>query len=293
MSTSPLLRIGELSRRVGVPVELLRAWERRYGLLSPSRTKGGFRLYGDEDVRRVQSMRAHLDEGLSAAEAARLALAEAEADAETEAGDGTPLLAAGIQELSETLERFDEAGAQAILDRLLSSLTLDVVLREVLVPYLRELGDKWERGEVSVAQEHFASAVVRGRLMSLARGWDRGAGPRALLACAQGEQHDLPLLAFGLALRTHGWRVSYLGADTPLPSLVEATRALAPEAVVVSGTNKGAFGGLSKGLKEVGGLAQLFVAGAAASEKLAKSVGGAYLDGDLVAAAESLAAGRR
>ena len=116
-------------------------------------------------------------------------------------------------------------------------MTLDVVLRDVLMPYLHELGERWERGEASVAQEHFASNLVRGRLMALARSWDRGGGPRALLACAEGELHDLPLVGFGLALREHGWRISYLGADTPVASVVETTRALTPDAVVVSGTS--------------------------------------------------------
>ena len=80
-----LLRIGELSRRVGVPVESLRAWERRYGLLAPSRTQGGFRLYGEADVARVLAMRANLDRGMSAAEAAR-----ARARRGDGAGDGVP-----------------------------------------------------------------------------------------------------------------------------------------------------------------------------------------------------------
>ena len=75
------VRIGELSRRVGVSAELLRAWERRYGLLSPTRTAGGFRLYGDDDERRVRRMLHNLDSGLSAAEGARLALTEADAPA--------------------------------------------------------------------------------------------------------------------------------------------------------------------------------------------------------------------
>ena len=98
----------------------------------------------------------------------------------------------------------------------------------MLVPYLRELGERWEHGEVSVAQEHFASNLVRGRLMALARSWDRGAGPRALIACAEGELHDLPLLSFGLVLRGHGWRISYLGADTPVASIVDAAMTLTP-----------------------------------------------------------------
>lgn len=281
--TEELLRIGELSRRVGVPVASLRAWETRYGLLAPTRTTGGFRLYDSEDVARVLAMRANLDRGLSAAEAARLALSEAREGS-------TPLLASGAQELTSALDRFDESAAQAVLDRLLGGLSLDVVLRDVLVPYLHDLGDRWRRGEISVAQEHFASNVVRGRLMSLARGWGRGSGPLAVLACAEDEQHDLPLLMFGLLLRTYGWRIDYLGADTPLSSLVQAVREIAPVAVVVSGTTPGSLDGQSAGLQEVALIAPLYVAGAAASEDLARRSDGTYLGGDMFAAAELLVA---
>jgi DNA-binding transcriptional MerR regulator len=279
-----LLRIGELSRRVGVPVESLRAWERRYGLLDPSRTQGGFRLYGEDDVARVLAMRANLERGLFAAEAARLALADDVGDEPAAPG---PVVDA--DELAAALDRFDEAGAQRALDSLLAALTLDVVLRDVLLPYLHELGERWERGEVSVAQEHFASNLIRGRLMSLARSWDRGMGPRALLACVEGERHDLPLVCFGLALRGHGWRISYLGADTPIASLAETLRTLAPDAVVVSGTVRGAFGATATKLRKIALDAPLFVAGAAADEAVARRVRGTLLSGDPVVAAETLA----
>src|SRR3984885_14725058 len=73
MSESGRLRIGELSRRVGESPELLRAWETRYGLVAPERTSGGLRLYSEQDERRIRVMRHHIDAGLSAAEAARLA----------------------------------------------------------------------------------------------------------------------------------------------------------------------------------------------------------------------------
>lgn len=282
-----LLRIGELSRRVGVPVELLRAWERRYGLLEPGRTQGGFRLYGEADVARVLAMRANLDRGMSAAEAARLALAEETAQATT-----SPAPVADARELAAALDRFDETGAQQALDRLLTTVTLDVVLRDVLLPYLHELGERWERGEVTVAQEHFASNLVRGRLMALTRSWDRGAGPRALLACAEGELHDLPLVGFGLALREHGWRISYLGADTPVVSVVEATRTLVPDAVVISGTISGAFDAIATRLREVALHARLYVAGAAADPQVARRAHATHLSGDVVLAAETLAAER-
>jgi MerR family transcriptional regulator, light-induced transcriptional regulator len=281
-----LLRIGELSRRVGVPVESLRAWEHRYGLLAPSRTPGGFRLYGEDDVARVLAMRANLADGLSAAEAARLALAEEVA--ETAAA---PIPVTDAKELEAALDGFDEAAAQRALDRLLATLTLDVVVRDVLMPYLNELGERWERGEASVAQEHFASNLVRGRLMALARSWDRGAGPRALLACAEGELHDLPLVGFGLCLREQGWRISYLGADTPVASVVEAAQALAPDAVVISGTTSGAFDDSVTRLREVALHAPLWIAGAAASAPVARRAHATCLAGDVVVAAETLAAG--
>jgi MerR family transcriptional regulator, light-induced transcriptional regulator len=127
-------------------------------------------------------------------------------------------------ELALALDSFDEPRAQALFDRLLAVATVDTVLSEVVLPYLHELGVRWERGEASVAQEHFASSVLRGRLLGLARGWGQGAGPAVLLACLPGEYHDLGLIAFGLALRARGWRIVYLGADAPLDTVEDAGR---------------------------------------------------------------------
>ena len=84
------------------------------------------------------------------------------------------------------LDAYDEPLAQLLLDRMLAAFTLETVLRDALLPYLHELGDRWERGDASVAQEHFASSVIRGRLLGLARGWGSGSGPLAVLACPPG-----------------------------------------------------------------------------------------------------------
>ena len=222
MAEAGHLRIGELSRRTGTSVDLLRAWEKRYGLLDPDRSDGGFRLYSDEDVARVRAMQAHLVDGLAAAEAARRALE----NGGPEAGGGD-LVAQFRRELADALGSFAEGRANAVLDRLLGALSLDAVLVEVVLPYLHELGEAWGRGDASVAQEHFASNFIRGRLFGLARGWGEGAGPHALLACAPLEQHDLALIAFGLALRNRGWRITYLGQDTPLSTLEQEARELA------------------------------------------------------------------
>ena len=188
----PLLRIGELSRRPGVSDHVLRAWENRSGLLQPVRSPGGFRLYSEADERRVRRMQAYLADGLSAAEAARATLG---GDAITSLGYLTgPRLtkSAGSEpsaRLRQALDAFDvpaAQAAQAVLDRLVADLSVPAVLRDVVLPYLADLGERWQRGTASVALEHFASNLIRGRLAGLARGSGSGHGPQALLARPRG-----------------------------------------------------------------------------------------------------------
>jgi len=254
-----LLRIGELSRRSGVSPELLRAWERRYGVLRPTRSAGGLRLYSADDLARVQAMQQHLAEGVAAAEAATLVSREL-------AGDVVHDLAAARRELDAALSNFDERRAHAVMDSLLAQLSLDVVLRDVVVPYLHELGDRWSRGDASVAEEHFASSLLRGRLLGLARGWGVGLGPRVVLACAPGEQHDLGLIAFGLALRARGWRIVYLGPDTPLESVADAALSSDPLFVVISSVNARSFQRHAENLARLGREFRLCLGGAGAAK---------------------------
>jgi len=278
-----LLRIGELSRRAGVSPELLRAWERRYGLLQPTRSAGGLRLYSPDDVERVRLMQRHLADGLAAAEAAALA---------AESRDELPELAfdpsAARRDLGAALEAFDEPYAQAVLDSLLSLTMLDSLLREVVLPYLHEVGERWDRGEITVAQEHFASAVLRGRLLGLSRGWGRGFGPRAMLACLPGEQHDLGLIAFGLALRARGWRIAYLGADTPIDSVSSAARAVDPAFVVLSAVDTESFRRNTAELKSLARTQSICLGGAGAREAEAQAIGATLLGGDPVEEAQRL-----
>jgi MerR family transcriptional regulator, light-induced transcriptional regulator len=262
-TTGELLRIGELSKRVGASPELLRAWERRYGLLRPARSAGGLRLYTAADVERVALMQQHLAAGMAAAEAAALAVRDA---ADGSAGR-TPMGSAALrEELEEALDAFDEPRAQAVLDRLLAVATVESLLSEVVMPYLQELGERWQRGEASVAQEHFASSVLRGRLLGLARGWGLGVGPVAVLACLPGEHHDLGLIAFGLALRSRGWRIVYLGTDSPIETVAEVSDRLEPRLVVLNAVSQELVRPV---LPELGPLARrhrLALGGAAAAE---------------------------
>ena len=277
MEATSILRIGELSRRTGVSPELLRAWERRYGLLRPIRSAGGLRLYSPDDLERVRLMRGHLDAGLAAAQAAALASREPRRE---ERHTAAP--AAVREELAEALGRFDEPRAQAVLDGALAVATVDALLADVVLPYLHDLGERWARGEASVAQEHFASSVLRGRLLGLARGWGNGLGPLALLACLPEEQHEFGLIAFGLALRSRGWRVAYLGSDTPLETTEAAASTLAPALVVLNAVDAARVTGVAPRLRALQRAHRVALGGAGA--------GHAVTNGPLVLAGGPLAA---
>ncbi|HWV87785.1 MAG TPA: B12-binding domain-containing protein [Capillimicrobium sp.] len=287
MEGDGVLRIGELSKRTGVSPELLRAWERRYGLLQPLRSSGGLRLYSPADVERVGVMRGHLADGLAAAEAAALAL-------RADVGAAPPPVALAPEavrlELADALDRFDEPRAQALLDRVLAAVTVDTLLSEIVLPYLSELGDRWERGEASVAQEHFASSIIRGRLLGLARGWGQGLGPTAVLACLPGEQHDLGLIAFGLALRARGWRIVYLGADSPVETVEEISARHEPDLVVLSATSDDLVAPLLPELRALARRHRLALAGGAAANADLERAGVLALPDDPVAEADRVVA---
>jgi DNA-binding transcriptional MerR regulator len=289
---SPVLRIGELSRRLGVSDHVLRAWETRYGLLQPVRSAGGFRLYSETDALRVRRMQAHLAHGLSAAEAARAVLGE-DNEARAALGQATgphraPPTASELSgDLQQALDAFDEPAAQAVLDRLVSDLSLTAVLRDVVVPYLTELGERWERGTASVAQEHFASNVIRGRLAGLARGWGNGHGPGAVVACPPGELHDLALMVFGIVLNRNGWRIDYLGMNTPVEELTQTVDARRPDLVVLAATLPETLESLATQLTALAQRAPLALAGAGATPQTASAVGARLLTGDPVTEAEN------
>jgi DNA-binding transcriptional MerR regulator len=275
------LRIGEFAHRVGVKPELLRAWESRYGLMRPARSPGGFRLYSGADAARVERMRRGLEQGLSAAEAARVAL-EDERPSEGLLDDLAARLLAAIG-------RWDEAAAHSVLDESLAAFGLEETLRHVLVPVLKQVGDGWERGAIEVSQEHFASNLIRGRLLALARFWGRGTGPLALLACAPGEMHDLTLLGFALVLRSHSWRILFLGADTPIPTIARAAETTRPALVVVSSFDRARLEPHAAGLRRLARAVPLALAGPGATAASSARLGARYLNGDLVAAAGEVA----
>jgi DNA-binding transcriptional MerR regulator len=283
--------ISELSRRVGVSCDTLRAWERRYGLLKPGRTAGNARRYSPVDEARVRLMKRYLDQQVPAAQAAELVTATV---LRIRPGQGTSVgereAHQAAVEMGEALDRFDETSAERALERLFVEYSPTTVIAEVLLPYLRDLGERWAAAHVTVAQEHFASSFLHGRLIGLARGWDRGLGPRAILACAPGEFHTLALISFGIALHRLGWRITYLGASTPVPMLIPTAEQVHPRLIVVSATVCADIWREVEDLREVAARWPVALAGPGVTEKFAAACGSRHLDSDPISAASEIAA---
>jgi methanogenic corrinoid protein MtbC1 len=221
--------------------------------------------------------------GLSAAEAAARSRAGG-----FEAADDVPALDGLGSGLRSALDRFDAAEAHIALDGIFGTVSVETAISRVLVPYFHELGERWERGEVSVAQEHFASNLVRGRLLGVARDWARGSGPSYVLACPPGEEHDLGLIMFGIALARRGGRVVFLGSDTPVAMLADAASEIGAAGVVVSVSRVEILEISRHELRTLAERMPMFVCGPGATSSVADAVGARLLEGDPVAAAAAL-----
>lgn len=288
----PLVRIGELARRAGVPAATLRSWERRYGVLAPARGDSGYRLYSDRDERRVRAMAELIAQGVAPAEAARRlgSAAERPLAASPEEVDEPAIAATLCNDLRGALLAFDEEIADRVFDRAVGLLTVEALLSRLILPVLRDLGDGWARQEVTVGQEHFASNMLRGRMLGLARGWGGGSGRLALLAAPSGELHDLGLIAFGLSLRAFGWRIAFFGADTPLSSMVSAAEETEPAICVLFTINPEPLDGMELELARLGSVTRLMLAGAGVPEGLCEEINATRLAEDPVIAAATVAA---
>lgn len=281
------VRVGELARRVGVAPETLRAWERRYGVLRPSRTPGGYRVYGADDELRAQRMRELIESGWAAGQAAHAVTADEDwRMPATHAA--TPPVGAAADELVTALVGFDCAAGQAAFDRVFAERSMDAALRDVVLPALHEIGELWACGKITVAQEHFATELITGRLRGLGREWDHGLGPRAILACPGGERHDIGLLCCGLALHRRGWRVTYLGPDTPADALNSAVTAVDPALVVIGAAQRHPLRLAARSLAQLAERVTVAVGGAGANSELAAAARARLLRGDPVTAAAAL-----
>ena len=231
--------IKEAAQRTGVSVALLRAWERRYGIVAPVRTDAGYRLYDEIAIARIRAMRSLVADGWSPRQAAER-VASTPAAIEPAHPRGLPRRDGGgvgdeAGRLVAAAARIDGPAIEAALDEIFAMGTFERVLDGHLYPALVSLGEAWARGEVDVAGEHAASAAALRRLgMAFeAAGYAGDGSAPVLVGLPPGARHELPALGFATALRRAGIGATYLGPDVPLPSWVTAVEGTRARAAVI------------------------------------------------------------
>lgn len=224
--------VKQVASRTGVRETTLRAWERRYALVQPARSDGGYRLYDDAQVDLLRRMAALVESGVPAAMAAA-SLRGAEGGPDVAAGAGSAEVGRG-PDLVAAAAGLSPRDLDAVLEEAFTARPFEEVADDWLAPELARLGEAWAAGRVSVAQEHFASAAVLGRLATLfARSVPQRPGVPVLVGLPEGGRHELMLLAFAICLRRRGAAVVYLGADVPVEEWEQAVRTLLPRVVVL------------------------------------------------------------
>ncbi|MGZ8437950.1 MAG: MerR family transcriptional regulator [Candidatus Limnocylindrales bacterium] len=235
--------IKEAALRAGVSIPLLRAWERRYGIVRPVRTPAGYRLYDEPAIERVRAMRRLIDDGWSASQAAsqiEIGGIPVEAVVSAEAPDATGLAGAGgdpdlATAFVDAAAALDERRLEWLLDDLFAgSSSFERIVDDRLMPALRALGEAWANGTLSVGGEHAASYAVLRRLSAAFEAAGGAARGRPILVgLPPGSRHEIGSLAFATAVRRRGIGVVYLGADVPRDSWIEAVVATKACAIVI------------------------------------------------------------
>lgn len=234
-----------VAERTGLSTDVLRAWEKRYGVVEPGRSDSGQRLYSDADVDRLLLLRRATDAGRPIGRIAELTPAELRALVEEDEAARTRrerVLAAAVEPAAETfvataLERvreLDASGLDATLVQAALHLGAQVFLEEVAAPLLRRIGEDWHRGALRTAHEHMATGVVRRVLSWILWTSRNGTAGTVLMATPAGAVHEMGALLSAAAAAGEGWRVVYLGADLPAEDIARAARDAGADLVALS-----------------------------------------------------------
>jgi MerR family transcriptional regulator, light-induced transcriptional regulator len=244
LSDDPRFTIKTVATQTGIRPVTLRAWERRHEVLNPHRADNHYRLYSERDIAILRWLKNRVDEGVSISSAVSELRSMTSNNIWPESIPVAPVQKGGLNEtppalyarqLYQALIRHDETRASDLLREIHSLFDLFTIFMDIIVPSLRDIGEAWYRGEVRVTTEHFASAYLRGKLLSLLQAYPaRRNAPSILIGCAPMEQHELGSLMMAVLLRSEGYRVEYLGPDLPVLDLVDYASYENPAMIILS-----------------------------------------------------------
>jgi len=242
------LPIRTIASLTGVNPVTLRAWERRYGFIRPSRTAKGHRLYTQRDAERIRRVVMLVENGVPISQVRTVLDAEAKPSKTSARGPWR----AYLDRMQVAVSRFDELELDRIYDEALSVCSIESITQHLVLPLLGEIGEKWRNRAGAIAEEHFFCAFLRSKLGArLLHRMRHARGQRIVAACAPDEQHEIGLLLFALEADAAGLRVVFLGANTPLDEVALAQRRSASAAVVISSSIEVASGQFKRELAEL------------------------------------------
>ena len=276
--------IKQASIRSGVSVPLIRAWERRYGVVSPKRTPSGYRLYDDQAIATLVRVRELTETGWTASEASRAVL---EGEIAVPAPTPQPVTAITSEEAhveaADLIARFidsaadmDIAATGAALDEIFARGSFEAIVDDLLMPALIALGQAWSEGRLDVAAEHAASAAIHRRLSALYEAAASLDDPLVVVGLPPGSRHELGALAFAVALRRKGVGVLYLGPDVPVASwvhVIDQNRARVAVMSVVQSVDRDSALEVATALQDIGSGPALAVGGGSSDWAGAKEAG--------------------
>jgi MerR family transcriptional regulator, light-induced transcriptional regulator len=237
MRIIPLMySIKAVSQATGLTVETLRAWERRYGIVAPRRDSSGRRVYGPEDVLRLRLLREATDRGHPIGRLAKLEEAELSSLVEESAAPRSTAGPGGFAgRILEAARDFRTAECEQVLTLAIALLPPPQLFSEVLQPLLREVGDRWHRGELAISQERLVSSTIRRHLGLVLETYERSArGKDIVFATLPGERHELGLLMAAIVCASRGFRAHYLGPDLPASEIARFAHEVRASIVALS-----------------------------------------------------------
>lgn len=236
--------IGVVSDRTGLTPDVLRVWERRYGVVDPKRSPGGQRIYSDADIERLSLLHRATRGGHGISHVASLSIAKLEEIVRgiepPSVAPPTPFISAGepdsfVSQAMAFTDALDPAGLESMLRRSLFRYGLVTFIDSIAAPFLREIGERWHDGLLNISQEHLATAVLQ-RVVSdsapLMTGLD--GSPTIVIATLDGERHANGALMAAATAGSEGWRVIYLGTDLPIAEIADTAIRTRAQAIGIS-----------------------------------------------------------
>ncbi|WP_342349468.1 MerR family transcriptional regulator [uncultured Nitrospira sp.] len=236
----PMYRIHRFSKLTGLSPHVIRAWERRYGLVTPIRGENRYRLYTDEDVVLFRYLKSQVDQGMAIGELSEQGREHLQEQAQrvfVETYREPPPSERLVIDLSQALEENDRAGFERKLNGALAVIPFEEALHRFLLPLQERIGQLWHDGILGVGQEHYASNQIKQKIFSAMNQFQTSEeGPAVVIACPTNEWHEVAAMTAAFVCLARGCRVHYLGANLPIPELAAYCDRNRPTCVLLSVT---------------------------------------------------------